>query len=144
MTLHARIAAAICLALLAGPGTTGASASASGGSGSDPAALPPAETPAGSGPPAGRYACRQSLTTMGFLTIRPGDRYALAGVEGDYRYHADTGEVEWLSGSYHAWQWVAVYEHRSAADLERPEDEHIIRITDDTGGLRIDCFLTEP
>jgi hypothetical protein len=78
---------------------------------------------------------------MGYLTLHPGGRYEVKGVEGRYRHHADTGEVEWLSGSYEDWGWKARYDYRSAASLERPQDEHIIRMTDDQGKLRIDCFL---
>lgn len=109
-----------------------------------PTAPAPDVTPdaaADAGPPAGRYVCRQYMTTMGYLTLHPDGGYEVSDVEGRYRYHPDTGEVEWLSGSYEDWGWKARYDYRSAASLERPQDEHIIRMTDGQGELRIDCFL---
>lgn len=107
-----------------------------------PDAAPDAVAPdAAAGPPAGRYVCRQYMTTMGYLSLSPDGGYEVSNVEGRYRYHPDTGEVEWLSGSYEDWGWKARYDYRSAASLERPQDEHIIRMTDGQDKLRIDCFL---
>lgn len=81
---------------------------------------------------------------MGYLTLLPANRYRLVegGTEGEYAFDEGTGEVRWESGKYAEWGWVSRYDHRSAESLGRPEDEHIIRVTDDAGRLTIDCFLT--
>lgn len=107
---------------------------------SSPPPYGPALQAAGS-PPAGRYVCRQYMTTMGYLTLDGKGGYEISGVRGQYRYSPASGEFEWLSGSYKDWKWSARYEYRSPESLGRPDDEHIIRTTDDTGKLKIDCFL---
>ena len=82
------------------------------------------------------------MTTINHHTLSSPGSYEVNGVAGEYAYDNATGEVLWHSGSYADWGYSGVYDHRTAASLGRAEDEHIIRLTDPTGALKIDCFLT--
>lgn len=89
-------------------------------------------------PPLGRYVCRQYMTTIGWIDLTE-STYAVGDVEGGYSYDPANGEVEWNGGAYVG--WPARYE-LSPAGEGHAHDERIIRMTDETGKLKIDCFLT--
>jgi hypothetical protein len=100
-----------------------------------------AQEPPADAPPLGKYVCRQGMTTINYHTLSSPGAYEVGGVAGSYAYDPATGEVQWQSGSYADWNYTGLYAHRTAASLGRAEDEHIIRLTDPTGALRVDCFL---
>ena len=92
----------------------------------------------GAHPPLGRYVCRQYMTTIGYITLTP-ETYSVGEVRGGYDYDPASGEIAWQGGAYGG--WPARYEHRTAASLGRALPEEIIRMTDEEGRLKIDCFL---
>ena len=89
-------------------------------------------------PPLGRYVCRQYMTTIGWIDLTE-DAYAVGEVRGGYSYDPENGLIRWEGGAYAG--WPARYEFSPAGE-GRAHDEHIIRMTDETGRLKIDCFLT--
>lgn len=89
-------------------------------------------------PPLGRYVCRQSMTTIGWIDLRE-DEYVVGQVQGGYAFDPATGEIAWDDGAYAG--WPARYEF-SPAGAGHAQDERIIRMTDKAGDLKIDCFLT--
>ncbi|WP_374603089.1 hypothetical protein [Arenimonas sp.] len=108
--------------------------------GSDAAAKPapaPDRRRADGRPPLGRYVCRQSMTTIGYIQLGK-ESYSVNNVRGGYAVDAASGAIRWKGGAYAG--WPARYEF-SAAGAGHAHDEHIIRMTDETDRLRIDCFL---
>lgn len=90
------------------------------------------------GLPAGRYVCRQYMTTIGWIDLNEGV-YVVNGVQGTYSFDPGTGAIVWLDGAYRG--WPARFEY-SPAGSGHAHDEYIIRMTDETDTLRINCFLT--
>ncbi|MCP8885418.1 OB-fold putative lipoprotein [Devosia sp. XJ19-1] len=90
------------------------------------------------GPPVGRYVCRQYMTTIGWVDLNEGT-YGVNGVQGTYSFDLGTGAIVWQDGAYRG--WPAWFEY-SPAGSGHAHDEYIIRMTDETDTLRIDCFLT--
>ncbi|QYX58073.1 hypothetical protein K1T73_06795 [Roseovarius sp. SCSIO 43702] len=88
-------------------------------------------------PPFGRYVCRQYMTTIGYIDLGSGS-YAVNGVNGTYDLEQGSGYITWNGGAYAG--WPAKYEF-SPAGAGHANDEHIIRMTDESGRLTIDCFL---
>ena len=88
-------------------------------------------------PPLGRYVCRQYMTTIGYIQLGS-NRYTVNGVGGSYTFDGGSGGIRWVGGAYAG--WPAHYEF-SPAGAGHAQDEHIIRMTDETDRLRIDCFL---
>lgn len=89
-------------------------------------------------PPLGRYVCRQYMTTIGWIDLSEGV-YAVSGVQGAYSFDPTSGFIAWHDGAYAG--WPARYEF-SPAGAGHAHDEYIIRMTDEGGSLKIDCFLT--
>lgn len=100
-------------------------------------APPPDRRRADGRPPLGRYVCRQYMTTIGYIQL-DASSYTVNGVRGSYSFDAGSGSVRWNGGAYAG--WPARYEF-SPAGAGHAHDEHIIRMTDETDRLRIDCFL---
>jgi hypothetical protein len=73
------------------------------------------------------------MTTINYHTLDGAGAYEVAGVSGEYGYDPAADEVIWQSGSYASWEYAGLY--------EQSDGEHIIRLTDPTGALKIDCFL---
>jgi hypothetical protein len=90
-------------------------------------------------PPLGRYVCRQYMTTIGWIELTK-TTYATGGVKGGYSYDPSSGAIAWNGGAYAG--WPARYEF-SPGGGGHAQDENIIRITDEAGALKIDCFLTD-
>ena len=90
-------------------------------------------------PPLGRYVCRQYMTTIGWIDLSE-DAYAVRDVRGGYSFDPASGAIEWDGGAYAG--WPARYEFSPAGE-GHAHDEDIIRMTDEGGELKIDCFLTE-
>ena len=88
-------------------------------------------------PPLGRYVCRQYMTTIGYIQLGSGS-YTVNGVRGGYSFDGGSGAIRWDGGAYAG--WPARYEF-SPAGTGHAHDEHIIRMTDESDRLRIDCFL---
>ena len=88
--------------------------------------------------PLGRYVCRQYMTTIGWIDLNEGS-YVVNGVQGSYSFDRTTGFITWHGGAYQG--WPARFEY-SPAGAGHAHDEYIIRMTDETDTLRIDCFLT--
>ncbi|AVF02377.1 MULTISPECIES: hypothetical protein [Devosia] len=103
---------------------------------SSPQGAEPAPTYGGL--PVGRYVCRQYMTTIGWIDLNEGV-YVVNGVEGTYSFDTGTGAIVWQDGAYRG--WPARFEY-SPAGSGHAHDEYIIRMTDETDTLRIDCFLT--
>lgn len=99
---------------------------------------PPDRTRADGRPPLGRYVCRQYMTTIGYIQLGSGS-YTVNGVRGSYSFDERDGLIRWNGGAYAG--WPARYEF-SPAGAGHAQDERIIRMTDETGDLKIDCFLT--
>lgn len=89
-------------------------------------------------PPLGRYVCRQYMTTIGYIQLGSGG-YTVNGVRGGYSLGAG-GAIRWNGGAYAG--WPARYEF-SPGGGGHAHDEHIIRMTDEAGRLKIDCFLMD-
>ena len=89
-------------------------------------------------PPLGRYVCRQYMATIGWIDLGESG-YAVGDVQGEYTYDTSNGEIEWQSGAYAG--WPARYEFSPAGE-GHAHDEYFIRMTDEAGALKIDCFLT--
>lgn len=90
-------------------------------------------------PPLGHYVCRQYVTTIGWIDLAESS-YAVNDVQGGYAFDPASGAIAFAGGAYAG--WPARYEF-SPAGAGHAHDENIIRITDESGGLKIDCFLTE-
>ncbi|MGR3593098.1 MAG: hypothetical protein ACU0BO_14130 [Limimaricola soesokkakensis] len=102
-----------------------------------PALVQDQGVPTNGRPPLGRYVCRQYMTTIGYIHLGS-DSYVVSGTSGSYNFDDGNGAVTWNGGAYAG--WPAKYEF-SPAGAGHAHDEHIIRMTDDTGRLTIDCFL---
>lgn len=89
-------------------------------------------------PPLGRYVCRQYMTTIGWIDLSESG-YSVAEVEGSYSYDRSSGDITWESGAYAGWPARNEF---SPAGEGHAHDESIIRMTDETGDLKIDRFLT--
>lgn len=97
----------------------------------------PDRTRADGRPPLGRYVCRQYMTTIGYIQLGSGS-YTVNGVRGSYGFDGGNGLIRWNGGAYAG--WPARYEF-SPGGGGHAHDEHIIRMSDKTGRLKIDCFL---
>jgi hypothetical protein len=105
-----------------------------------PSAAAPVTAPrsrAAGRPPLGRYVCRQYMTTIGYIQLGSGS-YTVNGVRGGYSLEEGSGAIRWNGGAYAG--WPARYEF-SPGGGGHAHDEHIIRMTDEAGRLKIDCFL---
>lgn len=78
------------------------------------------------------------MTTIGWIDLTE-TRYAVGEVEGGYSYDPESGAIAWEGGAYAG--WPARYEFSPGGD-GHAHDENIIRMTDESGKLVIDCFLT--
>ncbi|MAN77441.1 MAG: hypothetical protein CML24_09680 [Rhizobiales bacterium] len=95
------------------------------------------QTEADGQPPLGRYVCRQYMTTIGWIDLTNAT-YLVGEVEGGYSFDPVSGYISWNGGAYAG--WPARYEF-SPAGAGHAHDENIIRMTDESGALKIDCFL---